>query len=393
VKRIALLLLLASSAFADDFVTVPRVLTNLTRATIYWDGSDSLSHTPLVTVDGLRVNLEFGQGSCVINQCFSFGSVELPALPAGTYQFVWTKDGDDVVLERTVEVYDVTTLPFFPAGMPTGDRYLVRVEPDFADMDLYIPAQANEPVSSWHTGYGFFPPARAQDGAVDVRYEAFNAREFRGVARNAFVYTAGDPCRDERIWESVLVPIDYNGKGAHGSEWVTEVRTSGASFVPAHCENSSPQYSYPSHTSGPYYIRVPRTGAHRVRHNVRVRETSGRSLPVDIPVLREGEWLHDATTIELPPPSPNRRVTLRLYAPDDAVSSVSVGAAKTTLVRLQNLGPDAPRYATLDLAGFSGTLYLTPNARDFIRARYWALVTMTDNETQQVFVYPAPKAR
>jgi hypothetical protein len=385
--------LIALNAFAAGVEIWPRVLTNRTPVSIHWEGTPVWLAEAAIKVDGSRVIVEVEDWGCVLAApCLSSGSFDLPALPGGNYELIMKTTDGEVLTTRNFAVYDVTTVPMFPNGGPLrpGSAKFTAFA-DRAPLALTFGTQSGQSAEG-----NVVVPDAATAGGVDVQY-ANTERGISGIARNAFIYTDGDACRDERIWEKVLIPTDYSGTGAFGSVWRTEVAVHGVAarvIGPGQpCPFSNESFGTGGTRPGGYYLRVARSSAHLLQYRVRVSDASpnAASIPVELPVLRENEWLRVPASIELPPPSPNRRVMLRLYAADDAITSVNInhGARRVTL---QEMGPDAPRFAVTDISTFGGTLFLSPEPAS-MHNRYWAVVTVTDNVTQQVYVYAAPKGQ
>lgn len=131
----------------------------------------------------------------------------------------------------------------------------------------------------------------------------------------------------------------------------------------------------------------------------RLFELSRHTQPagVEMPVVTEVEFLSRSTLFLAVPRSAAERVALRIYDPDVRVDNVSVrvdiianqNPVRTTTVILSKRSQSEPGYALV-----SDVLSELPEDQRYdIRVtplvsgiRYWALVSVTDNETQQVLL-------
>lgn len=390
VARIAALFLtldFALSVAAMEIQVSPRTLTSRTPVTVRWDGSPLTLSSPHLKIEGNTITVEVENQGCVLAApCLSGGRFEIPALAGGEYRLQLKDIDGEVFSSKDIQVLDVTTFPILPGGGPlNSSAYQFLSDGQRPELELDFEGAGEGRVRPALVDV----PDATQPGVVDVRGQN-KARAIDSIARNGFVYTS-DPCRDERIWESVLVPIDYDGKGAFGTDWRTDVTISGETGIPMHglekpCMFGGGSAGAPGTKPNGYYLRIARAAAHRVNVRVHVRDTvSYASVPMELPVLRENEWLRGVQELRLPIPSAQRRVSLRLYSPRAAFVGITSGSTTQTFA-LQDMGPDSPFFASVDVSNLGGTFTIRSAA-----APFWYLVTVTDNTTQQVFLYDAPK--
>jgi hypothetical protein len=387
--RIALALLVSASAFGQLSI-VPRVVTNRSPGfAIHWSITGPWYAAPLLHIDGNTIIIEVEEWPCfLLSPCVSAGEMNVAMLPAGDYDVVLRDTHGNTILSRTLAILDITTLPIIPAGRPISDEAMSfgALPRNFPDMRLEFGSEKLP--GAIDGGHVVAPPSNHEE-LLDVAYDA--GPRGSGIARNAFTY-ANDACRDERIWERVLVPIDSNAAGAYGSRWVTDVSIVGPERVPGlgpgrDCEFGATIGAPGTHPSG-VYVRIPRTASHLVEVRVRVRETSRDGLPIEIPVVRDDEWLTGVSEIEMPKLREGQRAMLRVYMKEDDGAVLQVDKFS---LRLAAADRDTPRFASMDVSSMSGTIRLSPSngAWSIGASEYWAMITITDNVTQQFVVYPA----
>lgn len=226
-------------------------------------------------------------------------------------------------------------------------------------------------------------------------------------------------------YEMVLLPIlAERTPGMFGSDWFTIFRLYNdaeipAAFHPIRCDTLCPgtgTFYVPSRrTHGPsteyasvgeppgrlFYVH--RNVAQRVTFNLRIHDRSRQSQTwgTEIPVIREPEFLVGKAQLIDVPIDARFRPTLRIYDVDGtgrAEITVRVYSAFSptllTEMRLpllvigrQQNPPTLPGYAQLDRFGelFPGEQWLRIELEPASAGlRYWAFVSVTNNETQHV---------
>ena len=145
---------------------------------------------------------------------------------------------------------------------------------------------------------------------------------------------------------------------------------------------------------------VPRERARQLVANVRVADVSrqGEGHGVEVPVVREEEFVTDRLVLQGVPADPRYRSTLRIYGLDRPTASkkleVSWNGVRTTVTLEPGRDAFEPWYAELTLAPAqlptgqdSGTVIVEDAfwGRGFAGATpFWAFVSVTNNDTQQI---------
>jgi len=139
-----------------------------------------------------------------------------------------------------------------------------------------------------------------------------------------------------------------------------------------------------------------------IAFNSRIREVSrqGESFGTEIPVIRGNQFRGTRFAILDVPHDPRHRVTIRVYSLDPTtMSSIAVtpmnGGSPSFSFTPVSTSPASviePAYAEVDLGALIGTRSLTRVRLDFSPAYpnseklYWAFVSVTNNETQDVTI-------
>jgi len=236
---------------------------------------------------------------------------------------------------------------------------------------------------------------------------------------------------DPAAYESMLIPLIFEGRGAFGSQWITDISLLNtgedritpysAPFTTIFCiaapcvqsigsGETITRRSFNPYPNG-FVLRVPRQEAAALRFNLAIRDISRESenRGTQIPVVRERDLFASSFTLLDLPNDDRYRTTLRLYATDID------HRRKVTLVfyALDSETPAAPFFqpaVTLDLPqctsspcsepasvmidlatykelGGKGRLRVdvVPEEKDG-PAMYWGFATLTNNATQLVTV-------
>ena len=268
-----------------------------------------------------------------------------------------------------------------------------------------------------------------------------------GVTLRAFPTGAGDPnvfdngahrtiivLSDERV-ESVLFPIaSFRAAGALGSSWSSEAIVSSTLLRPAtffpqsyHCNilcPPTPALGYPIEPLRPVRIGFiddgPQGPPGRVmygfaeelpslhfQHRIYDESRSSTNYGTELPVIREDELTTVAMDLLNIPSSDRFRSTLRIYDPenepggrvrlrfysmtDQLLHEMEAALQKADPIGYQELDlPSRPAYLQIDaLSALHPQLTATSRFRIEIvpltpGLRYWAFVSVTNNETQHV---------
>lgn len=250
-------------------------------------------------------------------------------------------------------------------------------------------------------------PAHAP-GAANVTVRE-GTDEITTVAAVRYIDPGATP--DPSLFERVLVPVLFNGPGAFGSQWRTEVdmfnRTPRTLNWLPEVSETLPPVAYntaatlgdvPNHLTG-LVLFLPR--GYDVRFGAVFRDVSrdASQWGTELPIVREGEF---QSTIVLPnvPFDPRYRLQLRIYGIEGFTYGVhvSIGEERWAVsvtgpcsLRDVPCNSDQPAFASVDLGQtfplLTGKQKIAISAApfDFTR-KIWAFVTVTNNDTQQVTV-------
>lgn len=263
-------------------------------------------------------------------------------------------------------------------------------------------------------------------GTVDVTVNI--AGEPPIVLANAFTFST----EDEAHFEQVLLPLYFDGvlHGAHGSEWTTSlwIRNSGSEAVqlaPWTCPETQVcaglfpmTYALPPSRSlqrlAPLDVAdgnpsrllyVSQAGSDDVSFSLRFADRSRGLVDagIDLPVIREREALYSTAQLFSVPMGLTYRALLRLYEIGDVSSRFRITIYPQSELEVQPIhseeltatvqgGPFPAKagYAQFDITGLlrlekvwpeSVRIEITPLTEG---SRYWAFVSLTNNDTQFV---------
>ena len=232
---------------------------------------------------------------------------------------------------------------------------------------------------------------------------------------------------DPSLFERVLIPVIHNGPGAFGSQWRTEVWMRNESdalipimhtpaqaigCVPPNCNvplspRETKALGVQSAPSG-YFIHVARGSVDDLSVNAVFRDLTKqeRSLGEEMPVVRESEFVTDKQSLLNIPSDFRFRTRLRVYGfPSQATPSLPLALPFAiyhltgTEVLAQGtigLAPPAdgigPAFAELhdidalypQISGLGPFRIELGPMRETADDRYWAMASVTNNETQHV---------
>ena len=230
-------------------------------------------------------------------------------------------------------------------------------------------------------------------GTVDVT--VLTSTTATATAAVTYYDPAAEP--DPALFEPVLFPVAYNGAGWLGSQWVTEnllLSSEVATYfrTPLPCNGCTARVDSSvlaldgNSAAGILLWAVRGTTAALIAQS-RVGEVARGGGWTEVPVVRESDfrwlpWSYGSKelrllNVRLPE---NARATLRVWALDDP--GTVFGPATLTPTRS---APGEPYFAMADVTDAlrrSPDVYL--NAQK--NARVWAMLSITDNETQRVTV-------
>jgi hypothetical protein len=394
---LAVTLALAQSTFAAIRFDPPapdnQTAVTLTISGAWPDGC--VPRSPVATIDALEsrivVDLTIPPLGCILVPVAWHESVSLGVLPAGVYDvvaFVHTAEGARVSLGGTqLVVRDLTTYTIAPHAAPLAGGTTVRItsaQPfDAGPLRVFFGgAEVQQVRLVAPNTIEVTAPPQTRAGAVDVRVESVTGGP--RVARAAFTYydpSAAVP--DPFVFTWLLFPIDYAGSGAFGARWTTENvidRGDGVAVKLPVTGNATGRVEYVQRDANSAF-------------NSRIRDLShqAQTAGTEVPVVRETDF-RDAVRLLNVPGGANQRVQLRAWAatePPQTGTSFSVrGLPKPLSFGASSAGLLA--YGTIDLtAALEGVDHadLTIQSQSVgVRPPVWAMVSITNNETQQVTI-------
>ena len=434
-----LILLFALPAFADEETQVfvhPRVPTTATPIQFHF----ATFCPPTINApvrDGSVIRIRFQMNNCSPPITGTY-SVALPekTLPAGVYrvELLQTLNSPGLPIDKLIATAVFSVLEGEPqpfrvqpgVSFKGGDR--VRIQAN--DGGTLCP---NQSCSVLFGGVAGTNLTSESDGSVSVnapgRAPGLHDVTIVPVSGQAITAKTAWYVFDESIgahvdrthFEHVLVPLLFNGPGANGSQWRSELTIVNQEpwALPLGNVNLTlsmvwHNYSFPalsSQTELPFanplgtVLLVPRRGAEGLAMSLRVRDISreAEGFGTEIPIVREQDMAQDQhITLLNVPLDAKYRAKLRIYAilPEARASSVilhiqprasDIPDSSRFLLLQRDCGginqecSDAPLYGDFDLPT------VTNGRADLILetlhgALVWAFVSVTNNETQQVTI-------
>lgn len=258
------------------------------------------------------------------------------------------------------------------------------------------------------------PPVLGAVSSVDVEIPV---GEDGQVVENAI--RVATPEFDPSLFERILIPVIYNGAGAQGSQWRTDVvmHNHSNAFIPRlftqeQLTGCAPGYCdvplEPGETRelgivdapGGYLMHVARGQQDDLAINILFRDLTRQStaLGAEMPVVRESEFLSGRSAILNVPTDPKYRIALRGYAFYYGTIRFNVYRMDGTLL-LENgflsliRGNDVTPYHDVigdlmerypQLAGMGPFRIVFEGLGSIGDDRYWVFASITNNETQHV---------
>ncbi|HEY0142715.1 MAG TPA: hypothetical protein VGF48_17580 [Thermoanaerobaculia bacterium] len=212
---------------------------------------------------------------------------------------------------------------------------------------------------------------------------------------------------DPGLYERVLIPVIYNGPGAHGSQWRTGVALHNSARTPitlrardSLAEGETRPLVTPDSAPAGFFLDVGRFSADVLHVNALVRDISrqAEAIGAEMPVVREHDWRRGKAMLMNVPGSASYRVTVRAYAFDgtpettltlpyaiyamDGSAPLSTGNVRLTA------SADGPAYGSFEYSHSSGVplRYEFGPLPEFADPRYWVFASITNNATQHVTI-------
>ncbi|MDQ6800137.1 MAG: IPT/TIG domain-containing protein [Acidobacteriota bacterium] len=239
-------------------------------------------------------------------------------------------------------------------------------------------------------------------GVVDVTVYALQATA-------SFYYAPNDKTPDPAFYEPVFFPIAFAGPGALGSQWTTQITLRNENDYPVpilpmsafnlgcvfECDSLVPKHSTRTtgiNTPNGFFGYVPRQASPAVHFDTLIKDLSHQSeaLGTEIPVVREKDFFARPVELLNVPTDPRFRVALRVYgtsaalaiqplnSDENLVSSAVFPAGNPPFTLISDLVAAYPQ-----LAG-KGAVRITLSPFVVGNPALWALVSVTNNETQHV---------
>jgi hypothetical protein len=423
---LAALLFLTTTLSAQTLVIEPLQPTSDDNLTITvkgsWFSRDCTPRIRDVDVDGDEIRIELATArSCNTSADRWSQAITIGAVDAGLYRVRAFIDGT-LYRQATLRVADAH--PPFEIYLPTAP------ERGGTKVSLIVPlnfcyATTCEPVSVTFGGvpspkieignqYNWLiatVPAHAA-GVVDVKI----ANKFTSLtAEKAFLYFDEEGPADHATFRPLLFPLLFEGDGALGTHWTTQVIVANPSAEHALItqrplddsgfqETQSHRLAKPALNYPRGYVWLPiRDRFFTPSAALTVMETT-RGSAFELPVVTEDEFTSHLTLTGIPHDPARYRVTLRVYSldPPDPFSPFNVsvfaggirgniprGDRRLTLTRERE---EEPWFGMMDLRDIALTDMGIPQSADKLlkmtvggseTRRVWAFVSVTDNETQQ----------
>lgn len=424
---------------ADEIEVIPSGPTTDTFVTLRLDVFCNPIDSHIQSRIGSRIVIEVTprSGTCPSPPLPLPYDVEVGRLSSGQYtvevRLPWGETFTETFIVRNASPGPVDVRPFAVPTVPTGSR--LRLATDMALCagqncsgvtvtvgGVVVPANR---LAASNDGSVFFTPPPHAPGLVDVSVTA------NGVTRtstDALYYYDPEAEPEPSVWERILLPVLFNSRGAHGSDWVSEaaVFNPGRWFVESFnrvdalpcidwgCTGLLSPNGFLSFGGAGYAngiaLLVPRPEAEHVAFSLRVRDVARQAegFGTEVPVVRGEDMYRDGQPITLldVPLDPRYRTKIRMYAFD------SSGAGGSVILHKPGDGPRVTAIAVPMRRSCSGTsceytpwygeadlpagtvdervnVYVSAGAYG---TASWAFASITNNETQQVTIV-APDGR
>jgi hypothetical protein len=404
-------ILVAPGMLAQSTVSFePADPTSTTPVTLIVTEVDSCPPAPVLTRSGSTITVALGVGPCLSPPMEITHRLEVGPLPAGTYSVIVT-DGGVQVATATLTVLDANDSVVVRPSIGTiagGDTVEIIANVAGTPAITFGGVAATNVVVLGTSRFRATTPPHAA-GAVEVRVGD----------RKSYAVRYDDPATPPlpALFERILVPVVYNGPGAYGSSWATEVsvRNDNPTGVRLWTQSviaaSRPAILELDDAPGGLFLIVARGDAPALHLNALVRDVSREALDwgTEMPIVRASSFSTHAIELLNIPVDARYRHTLRIYAngsyPTFArVSSYAMDDGRGLAERLIALTSSRPCSATEPCASdrpsfamvsdFPGMFHTNvTTGRIGLRIEtwvagtpLWAMVTVTNNETQHVTV-------
>ncbi|HSY51058.1 MAG TPA: hypothetical protein VLC46_19795 [Thermoanaerobaculia bacterium] len=336
----------------------------------------------------------------------------LDVLPAGNYTVAAFADyGDSItaLARTTLIVRDAETLNIEPYAVPVSGGGIVIGNSSFVSGDTLTIGGVTVPASTDVDGLLIANAPPHSPGAVDVVVTSQVCLVPCGlqmIATAALIYY--DPAAaDPAVFEPMLFPLSFQGPGAFGSQWTTEsfihASTPAAFFrdaLPcAGCSNSiQSDAKQLTNDSNPWghvlYAMRGTTGSLDLASRIRDTSRQGQTAGTEVPVVHGSDFRGQLRFLNVPVDS-RYRVTLRLWAFSDSPFAVAVDSipAQQIPLSLTSIPGSTMKFGSADVtalltraSGNPTSLMVIPTASPLLSPPIWGMLSITNNDTQQVTI-------
>ena len=361
----------------------------------------------VVTRNGNAITVRWGLmgGACPLVVSPWNDDVPLGVLPAGVYTVTLQVDdrGELVTLEtlRLVVTEGAPAVRIEPRIASTAGGTEIRF-PDICDDAVVTVDGATVPSRVERCVLTATLPAHAP-GPVNVRVGTTEVV-------NAVHYVDPAAAPDPSLFERILIPVIFQGEGAFGSRWETNVVMRNFSRYPLQSIPDvarplpligggmpiSPSALFGNRPAG-VVLFVPRGSEVGFTSHIRDVSRDATQWGTEMPVVRERDT-RETLVFSNVPFDPRYRLQLRIYGIDGVSIPLIVSAGPGAVREVELRGPctetpcnsNEPAYASLDLGAvfpplsFPNTIFVQQQLDQ--PRRLWAFITVTNNVTQHVTV-------
>ena len=382
------------------------------------------SQIPVVKVNGPKIVID-ATTACLSSFDTVPLSVNIGTLPGGVYDVIGVGLLGGGEVHTPLVVRDVDPFRVFPPGGSIAGGTEIRIWSGTTDpQPIAVDSVTFDGVPATAVSYGAFTAFKTPghlagdvDVVVSIRVQSLiQPYSERYTLRAGYRYFDPAAAPDPFLFERVLFPIKYEGNGAYGSQWTTDNRV-GVSWMapplfvelwrppcstcPLRLDNKAATSRVPEHSldkgnsaSGSLlYAFRGTTNALRTSSRIRDLSRQAESAGTEISVVFEKDFNRIIDLLDIPTDS-RFRATLRVWS-DDATSSpnavvYNAKGSATVPLKFAPSSVDALPFASADLtpylaplaAGASANVQITTSAG----AGVWAMVSITNNETQEVTI-------
>jgi hypothetical protein len=396
-KTALALLLLATTLSAADLKIDPVAPNDRDsiRITAIAEGCGTIAPEARVEGSTIIVDAHFvpaGQCTQVPNSVFT---VVAGPLPSGVYEV----ETHGTLHPTRARILVRPTLPrVAPAAVPiTGGSVTIEdlprsPAPSVVSVDGVI-------AKILPNGYIEVPPHAA--GTVDV---AITANGVTRIIRAGLTYFDPNAPADPQVFERLLFPIAFDGPGAFGTQWRTSnlyAYTNGVWLRDPPCGGFCPtdgdgRDGVRQMSPAGVFLYAIRGGAEiKGMSSIRDLTRNPAGIPTTVPVAHESDFKESWTIYSVPVDPQKYRTTLRVWSLDRPLKfSVFFGASFFFQGHVDVQTSDSePHFAQVDLtAALKGApvtiINIGATAGTFERS--WAMVSVTNNVTQEVTIVTPP---